>query len=551
MKCLLLIVCAVLLAILPMATVARPMGGKFSFSMSTTSNEENFTCRMLGMMKGGYFTMAGLARGTSAVAIHTFIYESQCANVEVSELSYCSAESERLVLYAENSLETSSGGKFFLSADGTSYIPPHPPAMEGEGEGEGAADKPKRDNVAVEESESATNATSIEGQDPHRFALVNSSGVYVVRVAVKSDSSVSINVTLEFHNPYGYLSAIDYPALIFYSCMTVVYTACGLAWLLMMACSYKDLVRLQFWIGAVILLGLLEKAFFVSEYSTINQGLDSPGLILVAECISAAKRALARVLLIIVSLGFGTVKPRLGENLSKVVIVGVVYFIAAVIEGVVRSNSYTATTSAWPSTVTFAVLFILDAAIMWWIFMGLVNTRRTLRLRNNTVKLSIYNHFMYTLIFTVIASLVFTVWMMLEINYPKGDCLTDWKEIWLRDCFWHILFAFILCVIMLLWRPSANKNRFAYSLVSNEEEEDEEVLLEQLPNKNFDTVKMRQLSRSDVPQAPVAPLSSQAEDDLKWVEENLPTTAVDKALPLILDSDEEVMTTKLEVSKMN
>ena len=27
--------------------------------------------------------------------------------------------------------------------------------------------------------------------------------------------------------------------------------------------------------------------------------------------------------------------------------------------------------------------------------------------------------------------------------------------------------------------------RFAYSLVSNEEEEDEEVLLEQLPNKNF------------------------------------------------------------------
>ena len=66
------------------------------------------------------------------MAIHTFIYESQCANVEVcvcvfvssrvsvvcpqvSELSYCSAESERLVLYAENSLETSSGGKFFLS----------------------------------------------------------------------------------------------------------------------------------------------------------------------------------------------------------------------------------------------------------------------------------------------------------------------------------------------------------------------------------------------------------------------------------------------------
>lgn len=39
------------------------------------------------------------------------------------------------------------------------------------------------------------------------------------------------------------------------------------------------------------------------------------------------------------------------------------------------------------------------------------------------------------------------------------------------------------------------------------------------------------------------------EDDLRWVEENIPTALVDRALP-VLDSEDEVINTKFEVSKM-
>jgi len=39
------------------------------------------------------------------------------------------------------------------------------------------------------------------------------------------------------------------------------------------------------------------------------------------------------------------------------------------------------------------------------------------------------------------------------------------------------------------------------------------------------------------------------EDDLRWVEENIPSSMADSALP-ILDSDEEIINTKFEVSKM-
>lgn len=39
------------------------------------------------------------------------------------------------------------------------------------------------------------------------------------------------------------------------------------------------------------------------------------------------------------------------------------------------------------------------------------------------------------------------------------------------------------------------------------------------------------------------------EEDLRWVEENIPSAITDSTLP-ILDSDEEILNTKFEVSKM-
>ena len=57
------------------------------------------------------------------------------------------------------------------------------------------------------------------------------------------------------------------------------------------------------------------------------------------------------------------------------------------------------------------------------IFTSLVTVRRALRLRKNYVKLSMYNHFAYTLIFAIVAAIVFTAWLFVEVNFPKGGCV--------------------------------------------------------------------------------------------------------------------------------
>ena len=73
--------------------------------------------------------------------------------------------------------------------------------------------------------------------------------------------------------------------------------------------------------------------------------------------------------------------------------------------------------------VTFALLLLLDTFIFYWIFISIVDTRRTLRLRKNYVKLAMYNHFAYTLIFAILATLGFIVWSFVVLQYPSGMCL--------------------------------------------------------------------------------------------------------------------------------
>ena len=71
-----------------------------------------------------------------------------------------------------------------------------------------------------------------------------------------------------------------------------------------------------------------------------------------------------------------------------------------------------------------------------------------------------------------------------SLSLPSLPLSQDWQEVWLKDCFWHFLFCFILVVIMIIWRPSANSNRFAYSLVNDLEQEDDDEE-EEIENKNF------------------------------------------------------------------
>ena len=68
-------------------------------------------------------------------------------------------------------------------------------------------------------------------------------------------------------------------------------------------------------------------------------------------------------------------------------------------------------------------MYILDSLALSHAFTSLVAVRRALRLRKNYVKLAMYNHFAYTLIFSLLATAAFTVWVFVKVNFPRDSCL--------------------------------------------------------------------------------------------------------------------------------
>ncbi|XP_030076044.1 transmembrane protein 87A isoform X2 [Microcaecilia unicolor] len=354
--------------------------------------------------------------------------------------------------------------------------------------------------------------------------------------------SWELSIELEMKHPwYLFTSASEWPLMMFYMVMCIIYVLYGTLWLVLLACYWRDILRIQFWIGGVVLLGMLEKAVYYAEFQSIqNEGVSVQGAMIFAEVLSAVKRTLARVLVIIASVGYGIVKPRLGALLNRVIGVGMLYMLFCIIEGELRVKSEQSSSALLVCEIALA---FVESCIVWWIFISLVQTMKLLRMRRNLVKLSLYRHFTNTLIFAVIASVIFVFWSTMTFRF--SSCKTDWRELWIADAFWRFLFSVILLVIMFLWRPSANNQRYAFVPLVDEGSEEDEEKDEQTVNEAYG-MKMRGAKN----EANGILKGSRVDEDLKWVEENIPSSMADVVLPPLLDSDEEIVTTKFEMSKM-
>ncbi|KAK0397125.1 hypothetical protein QR680_001995 [Steinernema hermaphroditum] len=362
-------------------------------------------------------------------------------------------------------------------------------------------------------------------------------------------SNYSLSIDVQWRGPEGFLSAIDYPLLGFYTFMCFFYIILAIVWLFACLKHWKDLLRIQYWIGAVIMIGMIEKALFLAEYTNMNDtGKSVDGLIEVAELFSCFKRTMSRVLIIIVSVGFGVVKPRLGSTMNQIAGVGFVYFVLCSIEGLSRV-SRRHVEGAKQKQAAALPLVIVEVVIFYWIFTSLTNTMRTLRMRRNVIKLNLYRHFTNVLGFAMIASLVFMVWSLYAHTFQR--CSADWKEMWVDAAFWHVLFCTILVVIMFLWRPSTNNVRYAFTplLDDSEDENDDELFNSQSPM--FDLVKQRNITTEgediEMKAAAIKTHDEALEEDLKWIDNNIAMSFADH---MLADDEDEKERADMERSKM-
>ncbi|XP_038066885.1 transmembrane protein 87A-like isoform X2 [Patiria miniata] len=122
-------------------------------------------------------------------------------------------------------------------------------------------------------------------------------------------TKLQVTLTINMRNPSGYLSAFQAPLLPFYAVMCGFYSVLLIIWLVLLSLQWQNLLGIQFWIGGVMLLGLLVMAISCALFKTVDDyGVAMPGAAVVAELISCSKRSVARMLTLSVSLGHGVTR---------------------------------------------------------------------------------------------------------------------------------------------------------------------------------------------------------------------------------------------------
>ncbi|CAI0552290.1 unnamed protein product [Linum tenue] len=121
-----------------------------------------------------------------------------------------------------------------------------------------------------------------------------------------------------WRNPDGYLPGKMAPLMPFSGFMSLAYLGLGLVWFLWFTRYWKDVIQLHFHITAVIGLGMSEMALWYFEYANFNANGSRPAAITFwAVTFSAVKKTVSRLLLLVVSMGYGVVRPTLGALTLK------------------------------------------------------------------------------------------------------------------------------------------------------------------------------------------------------------------------------------------
>ncbi|KAI3463212.1 hypothetical protein Pfo_019875 [Paulownia fortunei] len=277
-------------------------------------------------------------------------------------------------------------------------------------------------------------------------------------------------------NPTGYLPGRMAPLMNFYGFMSLAFVLLGVFWFSQYARFWREVLPLQNCITLVITLGMFEMALWYFDYAEFNEtGVRPTGITVWAVTFGTVKHTVSRLIILIVSMGYGVVRPTLGGLTSKVILLGGTFFVASEVLEVIENVGAVSDLSGKARLFFVLPVAILDAFFILWIFTSLSSTLNKLQARRMTAKLDIYRKFTNALAVAVIVSVG---WICYELYFKSNDVYNEqWQNAWIIPAFWQVLSFSLLCVICALWAPSQNSMRYAYSSEDAGEEFDKDDTL--------------------------------------------------------------------------
>eukprot|EP01024_Parvocaulis_polyphysoides_P036503 TRINITY_DN3244_c2_g2_i2.p1 TRINITY_DN3244_c2_g2~~TRINITY_DN3244_c2_g2_i2.p1 ORF type:complete len:544 (+),score=43.31 TRINITY_DN3244_c2_g2_i2:45-1634(+) len=319
----------------------------------------------------------------------------------------------------------------------------------------------------------------------HDGAIITKTGMYYLWFVACGQDLASLQVSghTVWKNPFGYLPGMMSPNLKFFGLMALAYLILALVWMVLCFVNWRDLITLQHCISLVIAMDMMEMSTWYFDYVTFNHsGFRPEGTTLWAVILGCIRKTFSRVLVLLVAMGYGTVRPTLGGLSKRVIAVGIAYLAAILVYDLYFNVGQIDDLEGWMRILLVLPASLLDAVFILWIFTALSRTLTQLQKKNQGVKLMLYRRFTNALAITV---WIAVLWLVYELWFRFSDPDNEkWRYEWLCNAFWYMLNFGFLVLICLLWAPSTNATRYAY------QEAEGDLFLEQVkqaqPQTNTD-----------------------------------------------------------------
>ncbi|KAF1334110.1 Transmembrane protein, partial [Globisporangium splendens] len=286
--------------------------------------------------------------------------------------------------------------------------------------------------------------------------------------ADESDSPELLNFSgsMEIRNPYGLLPAPLYGMLPFSGFLSIGYVVLDVFFAFLLCRHRQQIIQLHYGIFFVLLMGTVATSIWFYAFYRMNKTGEPvccpyPTIFLVSVIFDAAVRTLARIILLVVCLGYGIVRNTLSHTEVVVVsLLSIAYFTSGVGDEVTRGTSSGAEFRQKPTLWSFAQL-ICNLVFIMWIHLSLERILKQLKDQKQFAKQGMYKSLAWALASFI---LFFTILTVVAVCSRFGVFEWDVEWEWMQLVAWPVLNFTVSAAMCLIWRPTKNSSQFAFSM---------------------------------------------------------------------------------------
>ncbi|CAH0519267.1 unnamed protein product [Peronospora belbahrii] len=230
--------------------------------------------------------------------------------------------------------------------------------------------------------------------------------------------------------------------------------------------GFMELLSLHWGILLILVMGTAASAVWFYAFYRMNKTGEPvccpyPTTFLIAVILDTFVRTLARVILLIVCLGYGIVRSNLSRvEVSVVTFLSLAYFSSGIADEVTRGTSSGADFRAKPTAWSFIQL-LCNLAFIMWIQYSMERILRDLRDQKQFAKLGMYCWLAWSLAAFIV---FFTILTVVAVCSRLGVFEWDVEWEWMQLVAWPVLNFTISAAMTFIWRPTQNSSQFAYSM---------------------------------------------------------------------------------------